>query len=1004
MTILDQFAQEKFDKILKILCKKDETFDYQKAAIKWQIVASDCIYWDAKNWSKNNEANEAIITYDKLVDMIDIVSNVLQNKLSDWSSTSQPVISISIPEGCYLPIATLSILATNMLHTDAGKAAVMLPLDPDEGKDRLVHMIIDAKPSIILCARELDEEKLKDAVKSAQARDVDYQPIVYNLQEILSDGMNLPASISNLDSTYMNNRISHIVYTSGTTGNPKGCISSLSSLLYYIHAKNTAHGITEASNVFLASALPFDPCLSDVIATFFANATLCISSRQVMQNSLASVLINLEATHILCTPSLWSGVEGETKGVLGKLEVVALGGEMIPASIRRFWGRRKASLEDESCRNIKNGNIKLFCTYGVTEACVYQTITEVFCDDPVPAKGQEIGLPLDGMNVEIWREQQDDSNLTPEVLAPMKLGEIVLVGRQLDSYSGYLNLPKITQERFVEVDGKFYYRTGDQGQLSTCGRLEILGRICGEEGQIKINGIRVELGEIEHAIVEQSVEGFEIVKSCVVQVETFDEGERKKLIAYCVLSTKCNRELGLKSFPKEGLIVGPSPLLSYFRAKASKRVRKACIPSTFILIEKVPLTRTGKIARNTLPLAEACISLQDALVATDEETIHLSSYKRCGKFVAREIAECLNLQPSQIKMITTTSSFAMLGGDSLAATRIVRALYALHHNLNNSRQLGGEYGSLGGAFDALYLIRSANLGEYVDFLDSSGVLDESQEQIKDFEDIVEKPDFSNDTAKELYDALVQAVTMDQTMIAIGLLQEGADPNHNQNNKRLGKTKGGRTEVKESFSSGPVHLACLKGNLELVEALIKIGKCNVKRPDAAGSYPLHLACSGLGQGIQSNTHYDEAEDKNRLEIVKILLRENVPLAMKNSTKQNCLHCATRGGYVLLLEFLLEQWKNDDKIKAVKQWGEKVDWQDRWFRSPVHWAVLHGNVKVLEILLKAGCSPNPPKPRRSPDSRTSGKVEFPIETCQRLYEGTEIGDQINTLLNRYMDTST
>ena len=134
MTILDKFAQEKFDRILKILCKKDETFDYQKAAIKWKNVASHCIYWDTKNWSRNNNGNEAIITYEKLVDMIHIVSNVLQETLSDWTSTSQPVISISIPEGCYLPIATLSILATNMLHTDAGKAAVMLPLDPDDAQ------------------------------------------------------------------------------------------------------------------------------------------------------------------------------------------------------------------------------------------------------------------------------------------------------------------------------------------------------------------------------------------------------------------------------------------------------------------------------------------------------------------------------------------------------------------------------------------------------------------------------------------------------------------------------------------------------------------------------------------------------------------------------------------------------------------------------------------------------------------------------------------------------
>jgi ankyrin repeat protein len=65
--------------------------------------------------------------------------------------------------------------------------------------------------------------------------------------------------------------------------------------------------------------------------------------------------------------------------------------------------------------------------------------------------------------------------------------------------------------------------------------------------------------------------------------------------------------------------------------------------------------------------------------------------------------------------------------------------------------------------------------------------------------------------------------------------------------------------------------------------------------------------------------------------------------------------------------------------------------------VHWAVLHGKVDALRVLLRHGCSPHPPKPKTSAGKRTSGAVEFPTETCDRLYAGTEVGNQMHVLLH-------
>ena len=342
----------------------------------------------------------------------------------------------------------------------------------------------------------------------------------------------------------------------------------------------------------------------------------------------------------------------------------------------------------------------------------------------------------------------------------------------------------------------------------------------------------------------------------------------------------------------------------------------------------------------------------------------------------------------------------------MAATRIVRALYAKHHGVENSRTLGGIYGQLeGAAFNATHLIRAKSLGKYIDFLDSSCILlgankDDRNIAIKLGGDEV---GVSMSGVTELFDSLMQSITLNQSSIAVALLAEGANPNLKEHGRRLGNTSG-RIEQRDAFKSNPLHLACAKGDVVVVRALLELGNCNCKSPDSSGTYPIHLACSGLGDGIDPGSKsYDEEEDRCRLECVRLLLKiGKVPLPMKNSSKQTVLHCAARGGYCILLDHLLNLWKEDDKIKRVPQWGFKCDWQDRWFRTPVHWAVLHKNVNILKILLKHGCSPHPPKPKLNSSKRTSGKIESPEEICERLYGKETAGKEIMDLLRNSSST--
>ena len=116
-------------------------------------------------------------------------------------------------------------------------------------------------------------------------------------------------------------------------------------------------------------------------------------------------------------------------------------------------------------------------------------------------------------------------------------------------------------------------------------------------------------------------------------------------------------------------------------------------------------------------------------------------------------------------------------------------------------------------------------------------------------------------------------------------------------------------------------------------------------------------------------------------------------MKDGNKQTVLHAAARAGHCQMLRYLLTQWKiglDDGRVKYYdsKHKGGKLDWLDKWYRTPVHWAVLNCRAGALEVLLREGCSANPPLPsNRGASKGTSVQIESPIEIYQRLCNETD-----------------
>jgi len=202
---------------------------------------------------------------------------------------------------------------------------------------------------------------------------------------------------------------------------------------------------------------------------------------------------------------------------------------------------------------------------------------------------------------------------------------------------GYLNLPELTVERFIpdpfsDRPGSRLYRTGDVARHCADGNIELLGR---KDNQIKVRGFRVELDDIETAILRHP-----LVKKCAVRVYQ-DQGERNRLAAY--------------------LIAGDGMSASTIRRFLRERLPEYMIPSDFVMVDALPLTPAGKVDRRALPLPDRTRpDLDSTFVAPHTETQSL---------IAKIWSQILG-----VEHVGVYDDFFDLGGHSLMATQILSRL------------------------------------------------------------------------------------------------------------------------------------------------------------------------------------------------------------------------------------------------------------------------------------------------------------------------------------------
>nr|WP_036774510.1 non-ribosomal peptide synthetase [Photorhabdus australis] len=510
-------------------------------------------------------------------------ANRLAHQLIALGVTPDQRVAICLASSPARVVGVLAVLK-------AGGAYV--PLDPAYPGERLLHILTDATPAILLA---------DNAGRAALGEDVVSGLIILDPNTLPDHPANNP-QIPALTSRHL----AYVIYTSGSTGIPKGVMVEHCGLVNLIRDKITQFNVRAESRMLQFASFGFDASVWEIMMALAGGASLVIPDDTVRQDSrrLWHYLEEQSVTHACLTPALLR--DGADLPMIAIKPTLILGGEAPGAAL----------LQTLSSRAI------LFNAYGPTEITVCATAWRC------PSNYKDTLIPI-GRPTANTRLYLLDAHGQPVPLGAV--GELYIGGEGVAR--GYLNLPDLTDERFLTdpfsgVANARMYRTGDLVRYLPDGNLVFIGR---NDQQIKIRGFRIEPGEIEARLTEHLA-----IREALVLA--LGDGLAKRLVAYVVAE------------PDDGLV-------NNLRAHLSTILPDYMVPAAFVRLDAFPLTPNGKLNRQALPVpGEDAFARQIYQAPQGEIEIALAA-------IWCELLE--------IEQIGRNDDFFALGGHSLLAVRVM---------------------------------------------------------------------------------------------------------------------------------------------------------------------------------------------------------------------------------------------------------------------------------------------------------------------------------------------
>ncbi|WP_159949158.1 non-ribosomal peptide synthetase [Rhizobium sp. 18065] len=529
-------------------------------------------------------SDDTRLTYREL----DRLSDALAVYLIDRGVEKGDVVCLLVPRALTTVVAKLAILKAG---------AGYLPVDPAYPTDHLQYVLEECRPKVIFT--DAGQGPDVDALSATGGRVVDLPSLLPTLGS--GDVENLP-SVQGGDLAY-------VMYTSGSTGRPKGVAVSHRGITRLVLEQNFVD-FRPGDMVLHATTISFDASTVDVWGTLLNGSTLVIVPKTSFSlTDIRDLVRRHDITFINFTTGLFNLFADHADGGLPSLRQAIFGGEVASAAhVRRFLAAYP--------------NCVLTNVYGPTEAaCIATTYT-------VPRDFEATELPIGRAIAHTGVFLLDEEM---QVVPAGTEGQIAIAGDGLAI--GYFKRPDLTKERFVTVEtanGPLRcYLTGDLGVADEDGLFHFRGR---RDRQVKINGKRIELEEIEAALRRHP-------RLLEAVVECREPGGIKRIIAYLR--------------PRDPQDLGNSNLVPAVMERLRNTLPAYMIPSAAMVLAEFPLTRAGKIDRSRLPMPPT------------EGVKPIVPESRSEEVLTRLWREALGLEA-----IPVDRNFFDLGGTSLQLMRV----------------------------------------------------------------------------------------------------------------------------------------------------------------------------------------------------------------------------------------------------------------------------------------------------------------------------------------------
>ncbi len=510
--------------------------------------------------------------------------------MEEYDVKSEDLIALHTHRTEWMLISILAVLK-------AGGAYV--PIDPTYPIPRIEYILKDSESKLILCDDEFSIpmlEILPDSVTSL------------NVSTFCYEGLSYTADIKAANLAY-------VIYTSGTTGNPKGVLIEHRNVNRLLFNEKDLFDFNSTDKWSLFHSYCFDFSVWEMYGAILKGGTLVMVSKEIAQDSTAfyDFLKEEKITVLNQTPTAFRSLSMinsrrfETNDLA--VRYVIFGGEALIPEILIPWNNAFPSC-------------KLINMYGITETTVHVTYKEISSQD-IQDNKSIIGEPIPTLSCYVL-----DQDLKPVSIGVV--GELCIGGAGVAR--GYHNRIELTNEKFVQNPFKRdekIYRSGDFARIVENGEIEYIGR---KDEQVKIRGHRIEIGEIEAALVR-----LKEVEDAVIMTSKTASGEYE-LIAYLIRTKEENKILQIRAILKEQL---PAYM----------------IPTYFIELDEFPITSNGKLDKKELPLPSE---------VSTSKTEFMPSRNSIDDSILKIWEEVLEKSTIGIK-----DNFFDLGGHSLKATRVL---------------------------------------------------------------------------------------------------------------------------------------------------------------------------------------------------------------------------------------------------------------------------------------------------------------------------------------------